>query len=52
MSDWLRLFKDEKYFILHILAFFAAFDGIVLENFAGRFMWEIQIPEACCFYGF
>jgi len=52
MSDWLRLSKDEKHFISHILAFFAASDGIVLENLAGRFMREIQIPEARCFYGF
>jgi ribonucleoside-diphosphate reductase beta chain len=52
LSDWLRLSKDEKHFISHILAFFAASDGIVLENLAGRFMREIQIPEARCFYGF
>jgi len=35
-----------------VLAFFAASDGIVLENLAQRFMTEIQIPEARCFYGF
>jgi len=52
LSDWLRLSKDEKHFISHILAFFAASDGIVLENLAGRFMREVQIPEARCFYGF
>jgi ribonucleotide reductase beta subunit family protein with ferritin-like domain len=52
LTDWLRLSKDEKHFISHILAFFAASDGIVLENLAGRFMREIQIPEARCFYGF
>jgi len=52
LSDWHRLSKDEKHFISHILAFFAASDGIVLENLAGRFMREIQIPEARCFYGF
>jgi ribonucleotide reductase beta subunit family protein with ferritin-like domain len=52
LSDWLRLSQDEKHFISHILAFFAASDGIVLENLAGRFMREIQIPEARCFYGF
>jgi ribonucleotide reductase beta subunit family protein with ferritin-like domain len=52
LSDWLRLSKDEKHFISHILAFFSASDGIVLENLAGRFMREIQIPEARCFYGF
>jgi len=52
MSDWTKLSKEEKHFISHILAFFAASDGIVLENLAGRFMSEIQIPEARCFYGF
>jgi len=52
MSDWSKLTKDEKHFISHVLAFFAASDGIVLENLAGRFMSEIQIPEARCFYGF
>jgi len=52
LSDWDRLSKDEKHFISSILAFFAASDGIVLENLAGRFMREIQIPEARCFYGF
>jgi ribonucleoside-diphosphate reductase subunit M2 len=35
-----------------VLAFFAASDGIVLENLAQRFTTEIQIPEARCFYGF
>jgi ribonucleoside-diphosphate reductase subunit M2 len=52
LTDWSRLSKDEKHFISHVLAFFAASDGIVLENLAGRFMSEIQIPEARCFYGF
>jgi ribonucleotide reductase beta subunit family protein with ferritin-like domain len=52
LSDWFRLSKDEKHFISHILAFFAASDGIVLENLSGRFMRDIQIPEARCFYGF
>merc|ERR1712173_23809 len=42
----------EKYFISHILAFFAASDGIVNENLVERFMQEVQIPEARCFYGF
>jgi hypothetical protein len=39
--------SDERHFISHVLAFFAASDGIVLENLAGRFMREIQIPEVC-----
>merc|ERR1712131_256250 len=43
---------DERYFISHVLAFFAASDGIVNENLVERFMQEIQIPEARCFYGF
>merc|ERR1712203_369953 len=43
---------DERHFIKHILAFFAASDGIVLENLAGQFSTEVQIPEARAFYGF
>ncbi|XP_049847918.1 ribonucleoside-diphosphate reductase small subunit-like [Schistocerca gregaria] len=51
--DWnYRMNKDERMFISHILAFFAASDGIVNENLATRFMGEVQIPEARCFYGF
>ena len=49
--DWKKLNSDEKHFIKNVLAFFAASDGIVLENLAQRFMPEIQIPEARCFYG-
>jgi ribonucleotide reductase beta subunit family protein with ferritin-like domain len=52
LSDWERLNKDEKHFIKYVLAFFAASDGIVLENLAEQFMTEIQVPEARCFYGF
>ncbi|MDH5582081.1 MAG: ribonucleotide-diphosphate reductase subunit beta, partial [Bdellovibrionales bacterium] len=52
LSDWDKLNKDEKHFISHILAFFAASDGIVNENLAMRFYNEVQIPEARCFYGF
>jgi ribonucleoside-diphosphate reductase subunit M2 len=51
-NDWDKLNCDEKYFISMILAFFAASDGIVLENLAARFMNEIQISEARAFYGF
>ena len=47
-----RLNKDEKHFISHVLAFFAASDGIVNENLVTRFGREIQIPEARAFYGF
>ncbi|KAJ8122189.1 hypothetical protein O1611_g9903 [Lasiodiplodia mahajangana] len=53
LHDWNnRLNEDEKYFISHILAFFAASDGIVNENLVERFSGEVQIPEARCFYGF
>lgn len=44
-ADWQGLTPDEKHFISHILAFFAASDGIVLENLGQRFMAEIQVPE-------
>ena len=52
MSHWEALTNEEKYFISHILAFFAASDGIVLENLAARFMGEVQLSEARAFYGF
>ena len=52
LNDWDTLSSDEKYFIENILAFFAGSDGIVLENLGVRFMNDIQIPEAKCFYGF
>eukprot|EP00457_Paulinella_chromatophora_P006377 gb/GEZN01006395.1/.p1 GENE.gb/GEZN01006395.1/~~gb/GEZN01006395.1/.p1 ORF type:complete len:403 (-),score=87.33 gb/GEZN01006395.1/:459-1550(-) len=52
IKDWDSLSNDEQHFIKHVLAFFAASDGIVLENLAGRFIKEVQIPEARCFYGF
>ena len=53
LHDWHnRLNDDERYFISHILAFFAASDGIVNENLVERFSGEVQIPEARCFYGF
>ena len=51
-SDWSQLNDDEKYFIEHILAFFAGSDGIVLENLITNFCAEVQVPEARCFYGF
>jgi len=52
LKDWNTLSKNERHFISHILAFFAASDGIVNENLAQNFMTEIQSPEARCFYGF
>ncbi len=52
LTNWESLNGDEKHFISMILAFFAASDGIVLENLASRFMSEIQVSEARAFYGF
>ncbi|GLJ07048.1 hypothetical protein SUGI_0056510 [Cryptomeria japonica] len=52
ICQWENLTHNEKHFISHVLAFFAAADGIVLENLALRFFKEIQIPEARAFYGF
>ncbi len=52
LKDWDRLNQGEKHFIKHVLAFFAASDGIVNENLATNFAREVQIPEARCFYGF
>jgi ribonucleoside-diphosphate reductase subunit M2 len=53
LHDWnRRLNDDERFFISHVLAFFAASDGIVNENLVERFSSEVQIPEARCFYGF
>jgi len=51
-DNWNSLTTDEQYFIKMILAFFAASDGIVLENLGARFMTEVQLPEARAFYGF
>ena len=52
LTHWESLNGDEKHFISMILAFFAASDGIVLENLASRFMNDVQISEARAFYGF
>jgi len=49
-EDWVKLNSDEQHFIKYILAFFAASDGIVLENLAINFMKEVKIPEARAFY--
>lgn len=51
--DWEnKLNENERKFISHVLAFFAASDGIVNENLVERFSQEVQITEARCFYGF
>ena len=53
MNDWeTKLTDNDRKFIKHVLAFFAASDGIVNENLVLNFMREVQIPEARCFYGF
>jgi ribonucleoside-diphosphate reductase subunit M2 len=52
LNHWDSLTADEKHFVSMILAFFAASDGIVLENLAQRFMSDVQISEARAFYGF
>ncbi len=52
LQDWAEMSTGEKHFISHVLAFFAASDGIVNENLAVNFMSEVQVPEARCFYGF
>jgi ribonucleoside-diphosphate reductase beta chain len=52
-KDWNeKLQEEDRYFIKHVLAFFATADGIVVENLGRRFLTEVQIPEARCFYGF
>ena len=53
IKDWHeRLTENERYFISHVLAFFASSDTIISENLASRFCNEVQIPEAKMFYGF
>lgn len=52
IDHWNALEDNERYFISMILAFFAASDGIVLENLAQRFMSDVQVSEARAFYGF
>lgn len=52
LAHWQGLNDGERHFISHVLAFFAASDGIVNENLAVNFMSEVQLPEARCFYGF
>lgn len=52
LASWAKLTEDEQYFIKMILAFFAASDGIVVENLGMRFMSDVQLSEARAFYGF
>uniref|UniRef100_H3C9Y7 Ribonucleoside-diphosphate reductase subunit M2 n=1 Tax=Tetraodon nigroviridis TaxID=99883 RepID=H3C9Y7_TETNG len=52
LQHWESLKDDERFFISHVLAFFAASDGIVNENLVERFTQEVQVTEARCFYGF
>lgn len=52
LQDWKKLSENEKYFITHVLAFFASADGIVGENLVQRLYNVVQFPEARCFYGF
>jgi len=51
-TNWNGLNDGERHFISHVLAFFAASDGIVNENLGANFFNEVQLPEAKCFYGF
>ena len=52
LTDWEKLTEGERHFIKHVLAFFAASDGIVNENLAQNFVDEVQYTEAKFFYGF
>ncbi|KAM9354631.1 ribonucleoside-diphosphate reductase subunit M2-like isoform 1-T1 [Pholidichthys leucotaenia] len=52
LYHWEALKEEERHFISHVLAFFAASDGIVNENLVERFAQEVQVTEARCFYGF
>lgn len=52
LKDWANLSENEQHFLKHVLAFFAASDGIVNENLAVNFSNEVQWPEARAFYGF
>ena len=52
LADWKKLTDNEKHFIKLILAFFSSSDGIIVENLGTRFMTDVQLPEARCFYGY
>lgn len=51
-TDWENLHEDERFFISKVLAYFAASDGLIVENLAERFLGEVQNAEARAFYGF
>merc|ERR1719445_2146657 len=51
-KDWAKLNAKEQHFIKYVLAFFAASDGIVLENLTSNFINDVKLPEARCFYAF
>ena len=51
-ADWNQLTENERHFISHVLALFAASDGIVNENLSSNFATEVTSPEARCFNGF
>ena len=51
-ADWIKMTADEQHFIKIVLAFFAASDGIIIENLVSRFMVEIQSSEIRAFYAF
>jgi len=52
MNDWVKLNDNERNFIKNIIGFFAASDGIIMENLASRFLNDVQIPEARAFYSY
>merc|ERR1711879_117269 len=52
VKDWEKLSDNERHFVKHVLAFFAASDGIVLENLLENFGLDVQLPEARAFYAF
>ena len=52
LADWKKMNDGERHFVSHVLAFFAASDGIVNENLANNFLKEVQYAVAKCFYGF
>jgi ribonucleoside-diphosphate reductase subunit M2 len=52
LQDWENMSPNKRHFVYHVLAFFAASDGIVNENLSGNFVTEVTSPEARCFYVF
>ena len=52
LTDWVRLFDTKRHFISHVLAFFAASDGIINKNLSINFNTKVTAPKARCFYGF